>query len=159
MYRSTAAGVTSFSSPQTELEQIVAGEDAPRPAQQRYQQGVFERREVDGAPRAFDDMRLQIDAEILEAENFAVLQPRAAQFCFDVRDQFIEFEWLAHVVVRAVRESLDFVLDFSFRAEHDDRRIGDAPKHRQKRDAVDFRHHDVEHDDIRLELFRRASAS
>jgi hypothetical protein len=47
-----------------------------------------------------------------------------------------------------VTESLDLVFQFTLGAEHDYGRFRDTPEHRQERDAVDFRHHHVEHDDV-----------
>jgi hypothetical protein len=45
---------------------------------------------------------------------------------------------------------VDPVAHVAARGQHDDRNLGQAPDHRQQRKPIDFRHHHVEYDAIRL---------
>ena len=77
-------------------------------------------------------------------------------------DQRCLLERLGEIVVAAGLEAMDDVARVGFGGHEDDR---DEAKRciplelLQHRDAVELRHHDVEQDEIGLELARRASAS
>ena len=78
------------------------------------------------------------------------LEHRAAQRGVDARAELVEIERLGQIVVGAGFEPVDAVAHVAARGEHDDRHLGEAAQQRDEREAVDLRHHDVEHDAVRL---------
>ncbi len=130
------------------VEQFFARKDAARAAQERNEQIEFERREIEPAPVALDDVLVEIDREPFVLQLRPRLDMRTAQFRLDVGQQLGDFERLAQIVVGAVREALDLIFDLSARAEHHDRRVGDAPELGQHVESAHFRHHYVEHDEV-----------
>src|SRR5579872_539061 len=132
------------------VEQLVAREDPARVAHERGEQIVFALRELDLLAAASDEARFGVDREIGAIEHRGFGQPRTAERGLQARDELAELERLGEVVVGAGGQALDLVRHLVLGAQHDDRRFGEPADHGQQRDAVDLRHHDVEHDDVRL---------
>ena len=74
------------------------------------------------------------------------------------RQQFQERERLDQVVVGAVVQAADAVLDAVARGQHDDRRLAHAAQGPQHREAVHARQHRVQHDHVVIVLQRQVLA-
>ena len=125
---------------------------------ERYEQVEFTGREIDAFVVAIRRTRRDVDVQIGVAIMLRRFEPRAPQRRSDAREKFLPLEGLRDVVVRAAFEAVELGLLFVERRKHQNRRFGQAPKHRKQSDPVDFRQHDVEHDRIGRPLARDAQA-
>ena len=105
--------------------------------------------------------RLEVQREAAEVERLALLRRRrrrqraaAAQHRLHAREQLARIERLAEVVVRAEFQPDDAVDVVRTRGEHDHRDVvARRAQLAQRREPVDARHHQVEHDQIRALAF------
>ena len=84
------------------------------------------------------------------------LAPDAPQHCPHAREQFLGAERFHQVIIGPRVQALDAVLDLPLGGEHEDRHwIREAAQFRAHGVAIEFGHHDVEQDEVRL-LFNGA---
>ena len=106
---------------------------------------------------------IKIDHELIEYKPLfrrvrRGLRLAAAHDGVDARHQLLDLKRLRDVIVRAHFKSGDLVERFALRGQHDDRHIGGLPNLGADDPAVHDRQHDVEQDEIRLQLLRAADA-
>ena len=106
---------------------------------------------------------IQIDHELIKYQPLfrrvrRGLRLAAAHDGVDARHQLLDLERLCDVIVRSHFKSRDLVERFPLRGQHDDRHIGALPDLGADDPAVHDRQHDVEQNEIRLQLLRAADA-
>ena len=93
----------------------------------------------------------QIDAELIIFNFFhlvLIVLPKAAQHRFDARDHFFCLKRLDHIVVRAELQAQDLIKDLALCRQHDDRALRFFPDLTAHLPAVQFRQHDVQHNQV-----------
>ena len=129
------------------------GDDAPGVAGEVFEQAEFEGLDVDPLRSPVDLSREQVDREVSDRDGGRFRGGGgAAQQRLDPGEQFREGKRFDQVVVTAVLESLDPVLDRIAGAEHDHRQGGArGAQFLDHGEAVHLRQHDV--DDRQVAVF------
>ena len=119
------------------------------------EQLVLGRGEGDLARAAAGAARSGVEREVAEAQDLALARLPASKQRTDARGEHLEREWLHEVVVGARVEPDDLVGGGVLRRQHEDRELwiaGAQPS--ADLNAVDARHHQVEHHEVGRELER-----
>ena len=98
----------------------------PGMAQQKLQQRIFLRAEVNDAPATADAMRNAINLQILKNKDIAHGTSAAAQHRVDPGDQFRDGEGLENDVIRAGIQACDALLDSGRSGKKNERDVGPA---------------------------------
>ena len=119
-------------------------------AHQEFEQPEFARLKVDRLSAAAHGAGDEIHFEIAGLEQgLRSSQGRTAGERGEARHQFLEGEGLDEIVVAARLESVDPIVDAGEVGEKEHRRRDAVPAHqRDDAEAVQFRQHAVEHDDV-----------
>ena len=88
------------------------------------------------AVAAIDGAARRVDAQIRVREGFAPLDARAPQQRAQARDELLEVERLADVIVGTGRESGNLLGDLGAGGQHDHRRGREAADLREQREPV-----------------------
>lgn len=140
------------------LEQHVARDDAAGIAQQVFEQAEFQRPQLDHLRAAADGVAEQIELEIGELQRGGVRLGIAPMQRLEARGQLDERKGLGEIVVGAVLQAADAVVDIAECAQHQHRRgLAALAQRLQHLDAVHFRQHAVEDDGVER-LLRRVEA-
>ena len=141
-----------------QFEQALALHRASRVGDQRVEQRELAAGQRDDFAAARQLARAAIEAPVAEGDDAAVRIGRrrrllaAAQHGLDAGDQFARVEGLADIVVGAHFQPDDAVDRLVSRGEHDDRqRLATPAQAPAGGQPVLARHHQVEHDEMRLE--------
>ena len=133
------------------FEELLAGKDLPGGARQRGEQVEFEGGQRDDAAPAFDDVAGDVDRQVLQGQALVGLRVlAAAQSRAYAGHEFLGFEGLGDVVVRASFEPGDDVGRIRAGGQHNDRHVGDATDCPAHVEAVHAGEHDVEEDQVRV---------
>src|SRR5512140_1331539 len=139
--------------PLGEIEQLLAGQDAPRALRERAQDRELVRRDLDGIAIERDRHLLRIEDEPADLHGLlrrAGLAAHAAHGRPDPGQELARRERLGHVVVGADLEAEHAIGFLGARRDHDDRHVGPRPELARDFNAVAPGQHDVEHDAVVL---------
>ena len=134
------------------VEDAVAGQHLVGMHHQQPKEIELARGQVDLAPVPANVAGGLVHGDVLHLQLWAGVRIPAAHDCPDPSQQLPEIERFDQVVVRPHLEPLDPVLDLVACRENDDPGVLVAADRLGHRQAVQLRHHDVEHHDVRLEL-------
>ena len=143
-------------------EQLLAGEDDARPAQEVAQQVELRCGQGDVPAGDSDLVARQVDGEVTGAEHLGgrCVPAGAPQHAPEPCHELPRGEGLRDVVVRAELEADDAVhLVVAGRHEEHGRPVATAPQASAHLDAVEHRQPDVEHDGARPQVARRVEGA
>jgi hypothetical protein len=95
--------------------------------------------------RPLDGPARQVQRQVADLEDVCGSLVRLSELRPHPCEQFVDREWLDHVVVRAAVETGDLLVDLGFRGEHDHRRVAvPCAQCIEHVEATSAREHDVE---------------
>ena len=126
------------------------------------QHGEFLGRQVNPFFAAHGSLPHQVDFDIaqLQCIRRLVVPLKSSQQCSHPGEQFLGAERLNQIIVRAGVEAGDAVLDLPLGGEHEHGHgVGEAAQLGTQRKAIEFRHHDVEQDEVGFFVERALQAA
>src|SRR5438105_12881002 len=140
---------------------VVAAEGAAVGGEEQAQHLELLRADVDGGSLPRDDLAVEIDLHLSESDHRALFRRRRPppQQGLHAREQLAEAERLAQVVVGAELQTEDLVALHPLGRQHQDGSGRALLSHLlEQLVAVEARKHDVEHDQVDVQLERHAQA-